>query len=133
MVVEEEEEREVAWTIRKVLTKSDTNDCSRLLIANDLARQHVFPYLTAEAAERVESGGCKAEGAADVVVWDVDTGSEHRLQFRRWNSTRGYVFNNEWTGGFVRRRELKEGDEVGLCFDGRRGRFVFSVLKRAAN
>ncbi|CAI0476276.1 unnamed protein product, partial [Linum tenue] len=121
------------WRIRKVLTKSDTNDCSRLLIATDTARQHVFPYLAPAEAEKVESGGPKGDGAADVVVWDGDTGSEHRLQFRRWNSSGCYVFNNEWQGGFVRRRQLEEGDEVGLYFDGRRRRFVFSVLNRAAN
>ncbi|CAN1778069.1 B3 domain-containing protein At2g33720 [Linum perenne] len=115
------------WKIRKTLTKSGTNNCSRLLISIHMSQQHVLRHLSEVEKKRV-----KDDKSTKLEVLDSDTGSMHTLHFKRWTSSGSYVFNDAWKEGFVRRRGLKEGDEVGLYFDDRLSCFVFSVLNRAA-
>jgi hypothetical protein len=67
-------------------------------------------------------------------VWvrDIDTESMHQLVFKRWSTSKSYIFNDGWTKHFVKRRNLVEGDEIGLYWDNDQSRFHFSVLSRAA-
>ncbi|KAL3599579.1 hypothetical protein D5086_007497 [Populus alba] len=67
-----------------------------------------------------------------VRVWDLDTESMHQLVFKRWSTSKSYIFNDGWTKHFVKRRNLVEGDEIGLYWDNDQSRLQFSVLSRAA-
>ncbi|MED6116359.1 hypothetical protein PIB30_099560, partial [Stylosanthes scabra] len=66
-------------------------------------------------------------------ICDVDTHSMHTLVFKRWGSSRSYVFIGNWVRDFVSRRSLKSGDEVGFHWDPYARRFHFSVLARRMN
>ncbi|KAK3430401.1 hypothetical protein EUGRSUZ_E02134 [Eucalyptus grandis] len=79
-----------------------------------------------ERARRVKS----SEGA-NVVVWDADTRSEHRLVFAYWGLSGSYVLKGCWTKEFVQRRGLAEGDEIGIHWDPIVSKFDFSFLHKA--
>ncbi|KAJ7979690.1 B3 domain-containing protein [Quillaja saponaria] len=114
------------WKIKKILNQSDLGSLSRLLLANDLVEKYVLPVLGVEEASKTETiKGTK------IRIWDSDTGSNHELVFKRWNSSKSYVFIENWTKEFVKRRELKKGDEIGFYWDSYNCKFNFSVLKRA--
>ncbi|KAI8004822.1 B3 domain-containing protein [Camellia lanceoleosa] len=65
-----------------------------------------------------------------VVVWDYDTGSEHELVFKKWHTSKSFVLVDNWVTRFVRRRELRDGVEIGLFWDASNSRFGFLVLAR---
>ena len=112
------------WEIKKVLHTSDI--CShktRLLLNKDLAEKFVFPVLLDGSAAALQEG-------VQVQVWDIDTKSPHSLVFKYWPSAKCYVFTTTWTKGFVNRRELKKGDQIGFRWDQNNQRFDFSVLKK---
>lgn len=114
------------WMIRKSLTQSDLGNLARLLMKTNVIKTHVLPLMREEILTRVES----REGAA-VMVFDQDTMTEHKLVFKQWVSSRSYIFIGRWGKDFVRRRELREGDEIGLYWDPYCSRFNFRVLNRA--
>ncbi|CAL0331079.1 unnamed protein product [Lupinus luteus] len=95
------------WKIKKVLQKSDLGNMSRLLLSKDLAENLVLPMLDDDARR-----DAKTERGTKVSIWDVDTNSMHSLLFKRWGSSKSYVFIDKWVQDFVKRRHLKEGDEV---------------------
>ncbi|CAL5445064.1 unnamed protein product [Camellia sinensis] len=114
------------WKIKKTLTSSDVNEhLCRLLLPAEAVHKHIT----------VEWGGERVEQVEDmvgerVVVWDYDTGSEHELVFKRWRTSRSFVLVDNWVTWFVRRRELRDGDEIGLFWDASNSRFGFRVLAR---
>ncbi|KAJ8634089.1 hypothetical protein MRB53_027425 [Persea americana] len=116
------------WDIVKTLTRSDVDQQQcRLLLHHD----HVttfFPKWDPVKEETIADGRLLVQ----VLVKDVDTGfSTHWVVFRRWKSNGSYVFKSGWSRYFVVRRDLKEGDEIGLCWDSKQSCFLFSVLNRA--
>nr|KYP63275.1 B3 domain-containing protein At2g33720 family [Cajanus cajan] len=108
------------WKIKKVLKESDVGNMSRLMMGRDMAEDFVLPMLDVDA-EEINKG-------IAVSIWDVDTRSMHSLVFKRWVSSRSYVFIGNWGKDFVARRGLKKGDEIGLRWNPFINAFNFSVL-----
>ncbi|TKY72685.1 B3 domain-containing protein [Spatholobus suberectus] len=113
------------WKIKKVLTKSDIGRLSRLLFGADLLENLMLPVLGADAQRDAKTGM-----GTPVSVWDVDTMSMHKLILKRWASFKNFVLIGGWSRDFVKRRGLKEGDEIGLLWDSYAHCFHFTVLKR---
>ncbi|XP_004498069.1 putative B3 domain-containing protein At1g78640 [Cicer arietinum] len=107
------------WKIKKVLQESDLDDT--LLLPKDLAEELVLPVLGA---------GADLEEGALVRICDFDTNSMHVLIIKRLVSSGHYAFSDNWVQDFVRRRGLKEGDEIGFHWDPYNEHFDFSVLFR---
>ncbi|KAF3433933.1 hypothetical protein FNV43_RR25036 [Rhamnella rubrinervis] len=117
------------WKIKKKLTASDVGDLSRLMLHTDQVEKHILPHL-------VDVDAIKDGNEVRVKVLDTDKHSEHQLVFARWKSSKGYVLKQNWTKDFVKRRNLKLGDEVGLFLDASRRPdnsmlIHFKVLNRA--
>ncbi|XP_061344179.1 B3 domain-containing protein At2g33720-like [Gastrolobium bilobum] len=105
------------WKIKKVLNGSDLGNMRRLLLPKDFAENLVVPVLDGDVERGVQ-----------VEIWDVDTASIHSLIFKKWVSSRSYVFIGNWVKDFVSRRDLKKRDEIGLHWDPYKNRFNFSIL-----
>ncbi|CAI8616266.1 unnamed protein product [Vicia faba] len=114
--------RDDPWKIKKVLTASDLGNNSRLLLKKELAKRWVVPFVDKAEAEK---NGVK------VLVFDVDTQNLRSLVFKIWSSNGSHVFNDTWIKDFVKIRNLKAGDEIGLKWDQNEKKFDFSVLRRA--
>ncbi|EOX92925.1 AP2/B3 transcriptional factor family protein [Theobroma cacao] len=112
------------WCIKKTLTGSDLGNMSRLMLASECVEHHVFPFWNADQLAKVKEG-------LPVSVWDCDTNTEHELVFKRWNKGANVLIKN-WVKDFVKRRELKLGDEIGLYWNTCNSRFQFAVLNRVA-
>ncbi|KAK2653927.1 hypothetical protein Ddye_013783 [Dipteronia dyeriana] len=118
------------WKIKKRLKESDLGNLSRLLIPTNSVQEHVLPFMSNDAAQQIDSGGCRG-GGLRVSVLDHDTETVHQLVFKRWlDSSKSYVFTLNWIKDFVKRRDLKIKDEIGLFWDCLHSRFVFCVLNR---
>ncbi|XVE87502.1 hypothetical protein DITRI_Ditri18aG0122900 [Diplodiscus trichospermus] len=111
------------WCIRKQLFASDLGNNSRLLLPLELVESHVFPHWNNDQLGRITQG-------VPVSVWDCNTNTRHDMVFQQWNKGAN-VLKANWVKEFVKRRELKVGDEIGLYWDIDNSRFIFSVLKRA--
>lgn len=109
------------WDLKKKLMKSDVGTQTRLLISKEFAYKHILKYFTEEDIIKVEDKD--HEG----LKFDSDARTTHELCFKRWNSTKSYIFNKNWRD-FVIRRELNEGDEIGLFWNPYASRLHFSVL-----
>ncbi|KAK3219618.1 hypothetical protein Dsin_013588 [Dipteronia sinensis] len=116
------------WKIKKILTKSDLGDLSRLLIPTSCVETHVFPFMSVDAVKQVQS-----KDGLRVYVWDYDTRSVHQLEFKKWPSSKSYVLTLNWNKDFVKRRNLKEKDQIALFWDPYRSRFWFRVLHQSAS
>ncbi|XP_075640582.1 B3 domain-containing protein At2g33720-like [Castanea sativa] len=113
------------WTIIKKLTASDIGSLSRLLVQQSLVRHHILPFFDTDSVTKIESNGLR------VTVFDQDSNSDYELVFKKWPSSKSYVFNGKWHENFVARRELKVGDITGLYWDPCHSKFNFCVLQRA--
>ncbi|KAG5249885.1 B3 domain-containing protein [Salix suchowensis] len=128
----EELERRVAFNLRTMRSSYTLEDMMEeslvgLLVAADLVEKHILPFLNEDQTKQViiptqERNGLK------VWVRDIDTASMHQLVFKRWSTSKSYIFNDGWTKQFVRRRSLVEGDEIGLYWDSDLSILHFSVL-----
>ncbi|KAI7980565.1 B3 domain-containing protein [Camellia lanceoleosa] len=117
---------EDAWKIKKTLTSSDVNeDLCRLLLPAGAVDKHIMAVWGGERVEHVNNMHSER-----VVVWDYDTGSEHELAFKKWHTSKSFVLVDNWVTRFVRMRELRDGDEIGLFWDASNSRFGFRVLAR---
>ncbi|WCJ27681.1 AP2/B3-like transcriptional factor family protein [Euphorbia peplus] len=116
------------WKIKKRLTASDLGHMSRLMLTTKAVNEHILTFWGKEEIEKVSKG----EGIT-VRVLDCDDKerTEHELVFKRWTSSKGYVFVTGWTPKFVNRRGLNVDDLVGLFWDVSNSRFNFSLLQRA--
>ncbi|CAN0901317.1 B3 domain-containing protein At4g02870 [Linum grandiflorum] len=124
------------WTIRKKLksveVRTEEPQGGALLIDSTTAKEHIMPVLTREDKEKLVKNV-----SVDVRLWDVDTRSAHGLSLvRRKVQLRSKVhhvvgFGGRWNQDFVKRRRLKEGDEVGLCWDHNASRFNFRLIARS--
>lgn len=121
------------WRMKKGLTQSDIGNLSRLMLKTDWVEKYFLPRLNVEQVE--------SESGVPVRVLDLDTDSEHELVFKLWKSSSSFILNNGWVKEFVKRRNLKRGDQIGMVCNGSfRGRMsphsnalriFFCVLKRA--
>ncbi|GMJ06602.1 hypothetical protein HRI_004329400 [Hibiscus trionum] len=111
------------WCIKKKLTPSDLGNNARLMVAPELVKSHILPHWNDEQLTNIKAG-------LPVSVWDCDTNTQHGLVFKVWNE-KANVFISNWTKDFVKRRELKHKDEIGLYWDVASSRFNFSLLNRA--
>ncbi|KAJ6706468.1 TRANSCRIPTION FACTOR B3-DOMAIN FAMILY-RELATED [Salix purpurea] len=119
------------FKIKKKMKPSDLGNLCRLLVSADLVEKHILPFLNEDQTKQVEIPNHKRNGLK-VWVRDIDTASMHQMVFKRWSSSKSYIFNDGWTKQFVRRRSLVEGDEIGLYWDSDQSMLHFSVLCSAA-
>ncbi|CAL0331078.1 unnamed protein product [Lupinus luteus] len=62
-------------------------------------------------------------------IWDVNTNSMHSLLFKRWGSSKSYVFIDKWVQDFVKRRHLKLEDDIAFHWDPCNHHFAFTILQ----
>lgn len=108
----------------KVLTKSDTDSSSRLLLGRDLVLYGIIRFLDQGRAKR-----CETVDGAKIHVHDLDTHTDHELVLKMWKSN-SFVFTGNWNKDFVRRRNLQKNDEIGLYWDKQNSRLNFTLLKK---
>lgn len=114
------------WVIKKVLTNSDVNGSSRLLLPTNAVEEHIIKRLNQSHIEKIHSN----EGARITVI-DYDTNmSRHELTLKRWPSTGSYVFVNNWKRDFEKRRGLKCNDEIAMLWDPFNSVVWFRLLRR---
>ncbi|KAB2621064.1 B3 domain-containing protein [Pyrus ussuriensis x Pyrus communis] len=82
-----------AWEIKKTLQASDLGNL--LILETNFVKNLIFSYLGNKTAQRVET-----KAGAQV----------HRME----SPAKSYAFDEDWNQEFVKRRELKEGDEIRL-------------------
>ncbi|KAK4429891.1 hypothetical protein Salat_1289800 [Sesamum alatum] len=111
---------EDCWKMKKVLTLSDVDGSSKLLLAKVLVQKHILPHVMCNPEE--------GEGV-EINVWDVDTASEHMLVLKFWTSSKCFVFVKNWANDFVR-RDLEEKDQIGLRWDDENSCLEFTLLKK---
>lgn len=109
------------WKIKKVLEKSNIGTMRRLILRREMEEEFVLSVL-GDDADQIDSG-------VSVQIWDADTNSMHSLVFKRWVSSRSYVFIGNWIKDFVARRGLRKGDEIGFQWNPFKNGFDFSVLQ----
>lgn len=114
------------WKIRKSLRDSDVGNLSRLLIHKTTVKEHILRYMSDELIKHVNSNN-----GASVRVWDTDSRSAHDMVFKLWPSCHSYVLMGKWGREFVKRRDLKAGDMIGLRWNSFSSMFHFCVLQRA--
>ncbi|PKI51564.1 hypothetical protein CRG98_028124 [Punica granatum] len=66
-----------------------------------------------------------------VTMLDLDTDFKDLMVFKYWWSMEAFVLNKCWIEKFVKRRNVKPNDEIGLIWDPNSMQFYFSVLSRA--
>ncbi|KAJ1379131.1 hypothetical protein SESBI_47182 [Sesbania bispinosa] len=71
------------WKIKNILKESDLGNLSTLLLGRDLAQELALPVLGVDV---------DLDNGTQVMISDVDTNSIHTLIFKRWVSSRSYVF-----------------------------------------
>ncbi|KAJ6694830.1 TRANSCRIPTION FACTOR B3-DOMAIN FAMILY-RELATED [Salix koriyanagi] len=126
----EELERRVAFNLRTMRSSYTLEDMMEERSRGIWWRKHILPFLNEDQTKQVEIPNQERNGLK-VWVRDVDTASMHQLVFKRWSTSKSYIFNDGWTKQFVRRRSLVEGDEIGLYWDSEQSILHFSVLCRA--
>ncbi|KAG5253637.1 B3 domain-containing protein [Salix suchowensis] len=85
------------FTIKKKMKPSDLGNLCRLLVPSNLVEKHILPFLnTAQANQVAGVVSQEANQGLKVRVWDMNTGSMHQLVFKRWSTSRSYIFNYGW-------------------------------------
>jgi hypothetical protein len=123
-IFSDSDQNEYPWKIKKWMTESDLGSLSRLLVQTNLVKNHILPFFGTNSLGEIESGK-----GTRVRVWDQDSQTEHELVFKKWSSSNSYVFIGKWYKDFVKRRELKLGDLIGLYWDSCNSRFNFCVIQ----
>ncbi|XP_043694182.1 uncharacterized protein LOC122644874 [Telopea speciosissima] len=116
--------------VKKKLMKSDLNNLSRLILPGADVRKHVLPLLHPWEVHDVEGAGLIMH------VKDLDTGTQHRMSFKKWESSGSYKLGLRWISDFVRRRNLQKDDMIVMFWvnddsDSTRRGFCFYVAKRS--
>ncbi|XP_028778109.1 B3 domain-containing protein At2g33720-like [Neltuma alba] len=119
------------WEIKKVLTASDLGKLNRLLLSSDSMAGLVNNNNNLHHHHNNDEEELRIKGRA-VKVWDVETKSMHQLILKQWASFKNYGLIGNWNQDFVKRRNLKKGDEIGLQWDPYNFCFNFSVLRRSS-
>lgn len=116
------------WVIKKKLNNGDVGYLCRILLTVDsvrVIREHIFPFLSQDERSKIEAGD-----GVQFTTFDVETRTEHQLTLKRLKPLGNYILNGNWRSDFVRRRELKSEDEIGMYWDSLVSKFNFCVLKR---
>ncbi|XP_042505475.1 putative B3 domain-containing protein At1g78640 [Macadamia integrifolia] len=113
------------WEFKKKLFRSDVDHSSRLLVPRKIVDNLVFCHLTDEEKTQVNEGD-----GVRVKVRDLNETEEYEMTFKMWKSTKSYIFVDNWSRDFVRRRELQEGDEIGMFWNCMDSILCFDVLER---
>ncbi|CAN8275861.1 unnamed protein product [Cochlearia groenlandica] len=112
-------------TIIKELTTSDVGNLSRLMLETSQVERHILSNLSQDVQRTIQEGN-----GVRLNVYDYDTDTYHFLIMKRMvKTTRSYVLNNTWIKEFVKRRDLKQGDKIGLFCDD--STLFFHVRSRA--
>ncbi|KAL2240023.1 B3 domain-containing protein At2g33720 [Sesamum indicum] len=111
------------WPVTKRLRVSDVDNSARCLLEKSSVKEHILPHLR-------DNDMLKLWRGVEVVVWDVDTESEHVLVLRRWKSSGSYVLHKNWLSDFVMRRGLEMNDVIGLRWDDENSRLEFKLLQK---
>lgn len=124
------------WKIKKVLTASDLGKLNRLLLSSEDSVEDLVDSLVRINNDDDDDNDDENRdelfiAGKEVRVWDVDTKSMHQLILKKWASFKNYVLIGDWNQDFVKRRNLKRGDEIGLQWDPYNFCFNFSILKRS--
>ncbi|KAK3038464.1 hypothetical protein RJ639_029762 [Escallonia herrerae] len=107
------------WKIKKRL---NITDLGRVLLSKEAVDTHVLRHWNAGSIKALPTG-------VTVNVWDYDSDTEHRLILVRWPYSKYCALGSRnWGQDFVLRRNLREGDEIGLLWDNSARRFGFCVL-----
>ncbi|CAA7037832.1 unnamed protein product [Microthlaspi erraticum] len=113
------------WTIKKALTPNDLDYLNSLSLNASTVESHIMRFLHENDQRKVHGSGLV------VNVYDHDTHSMHKLLLKKWSTDQTYALYNGWRMGFVRRRSLKDGDEIGMYWDRSDSNLHFRVLSRA--
>ncbi|KAK8331098.1 hypothetical protein V6Z11_A10G052000 [Gossypium hirsutum] len=106
------------WCIKKKLYTSDLGNMSRLILPSELVESRILSHWNTDQLAQIEEG-------LPVLIWDCDTRTEHEMKFKRWKNGANVLIKN-WITQFVKRRELKQGDEIEEKYD----RFAFPICIR---
>ncbi|KAH0741376.1 hypothetical protein KY290_034419 [Solanum tuberosum] len=111
--------------ITKMLTRSDVNGASRLLLSRQDVNNYILPFMNEEEQSII----CQQLCGVDVTVYDMDTQTSHSLTLKKW-STNSFHLVKAWTKDFVKRRNLKENDVISIRWEKTNSRFCFRVDMR---
>ncbi|XP_021908864.1 uncharacterized protein LOC110822912 [Carica papaya] len=113
------------WTIRKLLTETDcSNGRKYIILEKTIVDEHILPYWSVATVERSRIEDVK------IMMEDVDTNTQHQVNFRYYKESDSYSIQGLWRVNFVERRLLAAGDEIGIRYNPFSSNFSFSVLKR---
>ncbi|XP_009373519.2 putative B3 domain-containing protein At1g78640 [Pyrus x bretschneideri] len=110
-----------SWGIKKKLT---ARDLRHFYMPASLMNKHILPHVDDKFTKSFENGQ-----GAQITFHDGDTHTTHHLYVLK-QSDNSYVL--VWHPAFVKRRQLKEGDEIGLHWFKTNSKpvFLFSLLER---
>lgn len=112
------------WTIKKKLTQYDTNPhYDRLILQKSSFDEHIGRHLPKADYQKVVD----KIGTTTVNVYDYDTDTMHELRLELQKS---YGLRSGWLEHFVRRRCLRQNEEIGLLWDSSASRIQFGVISR---
>ncbi|CAH8273353.1 unnamed protein product [Arabidopsis lyrata] len=112
------------WTIKKKLTQYDTNPhYDRLILQKSSFDEHIGRHLPKADYQKVVD----KIGTTTVNVYDYDTDTMHEL---RLELEKSYGLRSGWLEHFVRRRCLRQNEEIGLLWDSSASRIQFGVISR---
>ncbi|OMP09805.1 hypothetical protein COLO4_05119 [Corchorus olitorius] len=123
VVLERRRDDDDPWCIKKKLSSSDLGGNSRLLLGSDCVASHILPFWNADQIAQIGQG-------FPVTVVDIDENKEYDMVFQKWTNG-AHVLKKNWVKDFVKKRQLKVGDQIGLFWDTGSSNFKFSVLSRA--
>ncbi|XP_004302229.1 PREDICTED: B3 domain-containing protein At2g33720-like isoform 2 [Fragaria vesca subsp. vesca] len=110
------------WIMKKPLGHHDI--IHRLCLRKLWMDRDVLPNLNEQAKHEMDH-----DDRTIVQIYDADTQSNHEVELR--SEAAGIFFRASWIQNFVDRRQLKQGDAIGIYWETGKHRSVFSVLKRA--
>ncbi|KAI5683405.1 hypothetical protein M9H77_04633 [Catharanthus roseus] len=108
---------------QKVLTKSDTDTSSRLLLGRDMVYSSILPFFDPCHVRR-----CETVDDTRINIHDLDKNSDHEEVLKMWKSN-SFVLTGSWNRDFVKRRNLQKSDEIGLYWDKENCRLNFTIKK----
>ncbi|PIA51034.1 hypothetical protein AQUCO_01100094v1 [Aquilegia coerulea] len=108
------------WECEKVMTASDVSHYGAVVLGREHIQRHWGLDWTA-----LNRGTQVA-----VTIRDVETRTDHNLLLRKTLED-VFLLHNNWLKDFVFRRNLKEGDTIGMYWNRTSSSICFSVLKRA--
>lgn len=114
------------WQMRKMITHSDVAARTHFIkLDNDDVKQYILAHWNDNKIKRATIDDIK------MMVEDLDTKTEHEVNFRYYKPHDSYYLEGLWRKNFIDRRFLLAGDEIGLNYDPVSAKLLFRVLNRA--